>query len=101
MLDLCTFALVFGFSAPKWSNHIGEHLNGLGLDGQQLYKQAVTLQPGEALCFSPSALVMPGQTEHGGDGGAVQPIRLGSGYLRIRTRKRVTLDGGASLLAVA
>lgn len=89
LLDLCSFALVFGFSASAWAKHISAHLGGLSLGAERLYEQAVSLLPGEALCFSPSALVQRGSTT----------VRLGSGWLRIRTRKRVTMDGGASVLA--
>ena len=90
MLDLCSFALIFGFSASNWAKHISAHIGGLSFGAERLYEQAVSLLPGEALCFSPSAVVHDGTA----------PTRLGSGWLRIRTRKRVTMDGGASVLAL-
>ena len=90
ILDLASLALVFGFTAPAWATHISAHLGGLALGANQLYEQAVSLRPGEAIAFSPSAYVQDG----------ADAVRLGSGWLRIRTRKRVTMDGGVSVLAV-
>lgn len=56
-----------------------------------LFAQIVELRVGEALVFSPNAVVGVG-----GEGGA---RKLGSGMLKVRVRNRVTEDGGRSIMA--
>lgn len=56
-----------------------------------LFAQIVELRVGEALVFSPNAVVGVG-----GDG-AVR--KLGSGMLKVQVRNRVTEDGGRSVMA--
>lgn len=57
-----------------------------------LFAQIVELRVGEALVFSPNAVV--------GVGGEGQARKLGSGMLKVRVRSRVTEDGGRSVMAV-
>ena len=72
-------------------------------DVREIFRTIVNLEVGEALLFSPSAMLKVG----GGSGGVggigglgVERIeKLGMAYLRVRVRKRVTADGGRSLLA--
>lgn len=56
-----------------------------------LFAQIVELRVGEALVFSPNAVVGVG-----GDGTA---RKLGSGMLKVQVRNRVTEDGGRSVMA--
>lgn len=56
-----------------------------------LFAQIVELRVGEALVFSPNAVVGIS------DGGAAK--KLGSGMLKVRVRNRVTADGGKSIMA--
>lgn len=56
-----------------------------------LFAQIVELRVGEALVFSPNAVVGVG-----GDGAA---RKLGSGMLKVHVRNRVTEDGGMSVMA--
>ena len=55
-----------------------------------LFEKIVSLRTGEALMFAPNAII--GIKEQA-------PVRLGPGVLKVRIRKRVTLDGGRSILA--
>ncbi|KAK7715199.1 hypothetical protein SLS64_003897 [Diaporthe eres] len=57
-----------------------------------LFAQIVELRVGEALVFSPNALM--------GVGGEGEARKLGSGMLKVRVRNRVTEDGGRSVMAV-
>jgi hypothetical protein len=50
----------------------------------------MSLQTGQALLFSPGSLLLARS-------GEVKP--LGTGYLKIRTRPRITSDGGVSVFA--
>ncbi|KAL1862759.1 hypothetical protein Daus18300_008403 [Diaporthe australafricana] len=56
-----------------------------------LFAQIVGLRVGEALLFSPNAVV--------GVGGGGVARKLGSGVLKVRVRNRVTEDGGRSVMA--
>ncbi len=53
--------------------------------------EIVELEPGEALMFSPSAMLEPVEGE--------APRRLGMEWLKVRVRRRLTEDGGKSILA--
>ena len=58
----------------------------------QWFQDVMLLATGQCVVFSPSALVMTTNDSS---------VRLlGKGYLKLRIRPRLTLDGGASLLAV-
>lgn len=56
-----------------------------------LFAQIVELRVGEALVFSPNAVV--------GISGEGAARKLGSGMLKVRVRNRVTEDGGRSIMA--
>ena len=62
----------------------------------RLFKEIVNLETGEGLLFCPTALI---DCDSGTDSTSVQPHKLGTGYLRMRTRKRLTADGGISIMA--
>ena len=58
----------------------------------QWFQDVMLLATGQCVVFSPSAIVMTSNDSS---------VRLlGRGYLKLRVRPRLTLDGGASLLAV-
>lgn len=59
---------------------------------EELFKQILALQTGESLVFSPTSWVRGGALPGGGD--AVEPARLGSGVLRMKTRERKGDDSG-------
>ncbi|KND89580.1 hypothetical protein TOPH_05597 [Tolypocladium ophioglossoides CBS 100239] len=88
--------------------------------GMELFSRIVALRTGEALMFAPSAiLAVRGQgatrkstasssssvtgtedsTDGSGAGLNVEPIRLGHGVMKIRVRRRITQDGGRSIMA--
>lgn len=69
-----------------------------------LFRRIVSLRTGEALIFAPSAAigidVDPGNADAASSGPEKwRVVRLGSGVLRVRVRKRVTQDGGRSIMA--
>jgi hypothetical protein len=59
----------------------------------------LSLGTGQAILFAPNALCLKKSVAHQGDT-EPSPKPLGQGYLVVRSRLRVTLDGGHSLLAV-
>lgn len=123
LLDLCSMTFVHRFTSSEWLRALRGHLAGAavtidgrgdvdGNDGEpdvgggsvdgdgsgkakngsvrSLFSQIVTLNVGESLLFSPSATldVVDGR-----------PRKLGVGYVKFKTRSRVTADGGSSVMA--
>ena len=101
LLDLCTVTIVHRFTSPQWFCTLREHLAGVstaeGLGGEtkrdarSIFAEIVELEPGEALMFCPSAVLdwIEGEA----------PSKLGMEWLKIRVRRRLTEDGGRSILA--
>ncbi|KAI0080647.1 hypothetical protein K474DRAFT_1682401 [Panus rudis PR-1116 ss-1] len=100
LLDLCTVAILHRFASPAWWDHISQHVSARLSDSA--FNHVVTLQTGEAIVLAPSGLGMVrGQTE--AKDGLLPPralSQLGRRYILMKTRKRVTADGGASILVL-
>ncbi|KAK4695945.1 hypothetical protein P7C71_g1897, partial [Lecanoromycetidae sp. Uapishka_2] len=103
LLDLSSMTIVHRFTSPSWLAALKSHLAGVSSDGDtskrdvvEIFKRVVNLEAGEALLFSPSAMTGP-EKEGGRPGLRMQ--KLGTGYLKVRVRKRLTTDGGRSILA--
>jgi hypothetical protein len=127
LLDLCSTTIVHRFTSPDWLSVLRRHLAGAsvapklmakiegsagspgGLEDRfhalsmgskdkemELFSRIVALRVGEALLFSPSAVVGIRKRT-----GRLQSDiqRLTQDVLHIRVRKRVTQDGGRSVMA--
>lgn len=102
LLDLCTVTIVHRFTSPEWFRTLREHLAGVSSldesgvatkrDVRSIFAEIVELGPGEALMFSPSAMLEPVEGE--------APKKLGMEWLKVRVRRRLTEDGGKSILAI-
>lgn len=101
LLDLSSMTIVHRFTSPSWLAALKSHLAGVSSEGDaskrdvaQIFKQIVNLNAGQALLFSPSAMlgVEDGQT-------GLKMKKLGTGYVKVQVRKRLTADGGRSILA--
>lgn len=125
LLNLCSLTIVHRFTSPEWlrtlHHHLagaadspfsakstavacpkrqnGEHENGEHEESESgstsLFNRIVHLRVGEALLFSPSAIVGANVQQDGN----VDYHRLGAKHLTIRIRSRLTSDGGKSVLA--
>jgi hypothetical protein len=110
LLDLCSVTIVHRFTSPNWLSTLKKHLAAAASDSfeddmerradKQAYaaamlKEIVELGVGEALLFSPSAMV---GLETDNQGGMVVR-KLRAEYLRIQIRTRMTIDGGKSIMA--
>ncbi|KAH9898708.1 hypothetical protein F4778DRAFT_742651 [Xylariomycetidae sp. FL2044] len=103
LIDLANVTFVHRFLSPKWYQTLERHLAGANreVDGT-LFETIVSLRTGEALLFCPTALldVCPAQ-----DATALIDLDLlgarpmGSGYIKLQVRKRLTTDGGRSIMA--
>ncbi|EIN14675.1 hypothetical protein PUNSTDRAFT_140908 [Punctularia strigosozonata HHB-11173 SS5] len=105
-LDLCSFIIAHRFSSPTWLTHLLKHVAAGASNGDGWFSKIVSLRTGEALLFAPSGLSVreiPTGTMDGVDQ-AISVSRktapLGPGYLHVRSRLRITRDGGHSMLAV-
>ncbi|KAG9517555.1 hypothetical protein KCU93_g8690, partial [Aureobasidium melanogenum] len=111
LLDLCSMTFVHRFTSPDWMLTLKKHLAGASdlaasaADGgsvadkkkkkgtaAQLFEKIINLDVGESLLFAPSAVLEV--DEHG------KKKKLGMGCVRFKTRSRLGVDGGQSVLAV-
>ncbi|KAL8869653.1 MAG: hypothetical protein Q9174_004111 [Haloplaca sp. 1 TL-2023] len=98
LLDLCSMTIVHRFTSPSWLDTLKAHLAGVNTfgdsDAQQALKEIwetiVNLDVGQALLFSPSAML---------DVCNSKPQKLGTRYVKIGVRQRRTADGGRSVSA--
>jgi hypothetical protein len=70
------------------------HLN---IKYEDLFTHIIELGTGEALLFCPSALVDAGTTRVSNPEASF--VQLGSSTMKVRIRKRITEDGGTSIMA--
>lgn len=97
LLDLCSVSIVHQFKSPAWFQAIRAHLGGAsGLlntteEQASMFENIVKLGVGESHVFAPEAFI------HRSD--INRPSRLGSGVLYMKTRHRIGVDGGVSVMA--
>ena len=103
LLDLSSMTIVHRFTSPSWLTVLKSHLAGMSVEGETskrdiagMFKHIVNLEAGQALLFSPSAMTGV-DSKAGADRLKMQ--KLGMRYLKIGVRKRLTEDGGRSILA--
>jgi hypothetical protein len=91
---------VHQFQSPKWYQILKLHLASLALyrhngeAAEEVVKTIVRLRRGEALIFCPKAYFDVVR-----EGGNLEFGQLQDGYAKIMVRKKVTADGGRSILA--
>ena len=115
LLDLCSVTIVHRFTSPDWMCTLRQHLAGASLSidsntkdsddvaggksgaAKDLFNQVVRLKVGQALLFSPSAIV---GWEIEAKGWQISSVkRLAAGFLKVQIRSRITDDGGKSVMA--
>jgi len=64
----------------------------------ELFAEIVNLRPGEALVFAPNAVVSL-DSQNSAKGAKTVPVKLAHNVLRVLMRKRITEDGGQSVMA--
>jgi hypothetical protein len=116
ILDLCSFIIAHRFSSPKWLKHLFEHVSD-GLSDElwkkvctsnhqvggvlTSYSQIISLSAGQGVLFSPGGLALRAGLKTDSSALASRLVApLGQGYLVVRSRLRVTHDGGHSILAM-
>ncbi|RCI08864.1 hypothetical protein L249_4989 [Ophiocordyceps polyrhachis-furcata BCC 54312] len=97
LLDLCPVIVVHRFSSPDWFRALKRHV-ATGDDDDDddhtpttgLFRSILALRQGEALLFAPEAIVVATSSKL---------TMLGSRAIKIRVRKRLTADGGRTVMA--
>ncbi|KAI4849370.1 hypothetical protein E4T44_03391 [Aureobasidium sp. EXF-8845] len=94
LLDLCSMTFVHRFTSPDWLKTLRGHLAGASdlVTAASLFEKIIELDVGESLLFAPSAVLEKKE------GGEVK--KLGVQCVKFKTRKRLGVDGGQSVLAV-
>jgi len=93
VLDLLSWVVCHRFSSPSWVKHLSQHLcvkEEASSGASDWGKRVMALKTGEALLCSAASLFLSSR----GD-----VVSLVTGYAIIKTRARLTRDGGKSLLA--
>ncbi|TFK55842.1 hypothetical protein OE88DRAFT_1731482 [Heliocybe sulcata] len=104
LLDLCTVAVLHRFSSPAWWEHIVKHVSA-DFAGGRVFDKIVRLRTGEAIVLAPSGLgsfSAAGRSTGPSDEQANPKVldQFGRRYIVMKTRKRITADGGASVLTL-
>ena len=110
LLDLCNVTIVHRFLSPAWFEVLKDHLAAVGLAKSKssegtsdIFQSIVKLRTGEALVFSPTAILDVISTDLEGEGHSVGTQKtlepLQGNYFRIRIRNRISNDGGKDVMA--
>lgn len=91
LIALCSVTVMHRFTSPAWYAALRKHINAVD-DDKEIMQQIENLETGEALVYSPNAVL--GKNDDG------SLIKATGRLLRLNVRNRVTLDGGASIMAV-
>lgn len=88
ILDLCNNIIIHRFSSPAWLVHLSKHIS-TSASASEIFDKVSTLDNGEALVVSPTAIVLKG----------ARTTILGRECLHVKIRQRVSADGGQSIMA--
>jgi DNA helicase HerA-like ATPase len=91
LIALCSITVMHRFTSPAWYAALRKHINAME-DDKAIMQQIESLDTGEALVYAPNAVL--GQHEDG------SLVKATGRLLRVNIRDRVTLDGGASIMAI-
>jgi hypothetical protein len=96
LLDLCSVSIIHRFTSPSWFTALRGHLSAASeacsshWHGRDMFQHIVDLSVGESLVFASSAFL--------GVGADSGPCKLGRMALCMKTRTRLSNDGGMSVL---
>ncbi|KAJ8457525.1 hypothetical protein ONZ51_g11479 [Trametes cubensis] len=103
LIDLCSIAIFHRFSSPAWWDSVAKRVCA-DVSNEQGFTQVVKLKTGQALVLCPSGLGLFPTTRKTASGAVVQGkpkvAHFGRRYLIIKTRKRITVDGGESRMTL-
>ncbi|QSZ29322.1 hypothetical protein DSL72_003836 [Monilinia vaccinii-corymbosi] len=122
LIDLCSMTIVHRFSSPEWLRVLRRHLAALDNSESSseedddftkgaVFNEIVKLQVGEGLLFAPEAIIDTGvdgylvekremfESNHEENVQQQALQKLGTRYIKMKVRNRLTDDGGRSVLA--
>ncbi|KAI0952581.1 hypothetical protein AcV7_008333 [Taiwanofungus camphoratus] len=101
LLDLCSVAILHRFSSPAWWEHVAKHVSA-NLSDDAAFDQIVRLKTGQAIVLAPAGLgVLINKSRSSQEMFSNRHLcQFGRRYLLIKSRRRITADGGASVLVV-
>ena len=92
LIALCSVTIIHRFSSPEWLSAIRRHIPTMAEDRESLMRRIESLTTGTAMIYSPNAVF--GCDESGN-------LTTGtSRFVSVNVRRRITRDGGQSVLAV-
>jgi hypothetical protein len=92
LIALCSITVIHRFSSPEWLSAIRRHIPTASEDRESLMRRIESLTTGKAIIYSSNSVY--GRHENG------ELITGTSKLIDVRIRKRITCDGGQSVLAV-
>ncbi|KAF1354313.1 hypothetical protein EJ07DRAFT_132806 [Lizonia empirigonia] len=92
LIALCSVTVIHRFSSPEWFSAIRRHIPIMDENRDNLMRRIESLKTGRAIIYSPSAVL--GLNKYG------KSIIGTSRMINVRIRRRLTSDGGQSVLAV-
>ncbi|KAI4650520.1 hypothetical protein J4E93_002876 [Alternaria ventricosa] len=91
LIALCNMSVIHRFTSPTWYAALKRHISGLD-DDKALMQEIEGLATGEALVYCPNTVLAQN------DDGSL--VKATGRLLKINIRKRITQDGGESIMAV-
>ena len=92
LIALCNMTVIHRFSSPTWYAALKRHISALGDDDKALMQRIEGLETGEALVYCPNTVLAKN------DDGSL--VKATGRLLKVNIRKRITQDGGESIMAV-
>ncbi|EOA85957.1 uncharacterized protein SETTUDRAFT_110877 [Exserohilum turcica Et28A] len=92
LIALCSVTVIHRFSSPEWFSAIRRHIPITDESRNDLMRRIESLKTGQAIVYSPNTVL--GFDDYG------KLIMGTSGMINVRVRRRLTSDGGQSVLAV-
>jgi hypothetical protein len=92
LIALCSVTVIHRFSSPEWLAAIKRHIPTAAEGHEELMLKIESLTTGEALLYAPNAVL--GCDDSG------NLITGTSRFIKVSVRRRITSDGGQSVLAV-
>ncbi|KAI6003780.1 hypothetical protein EDD15DRAFT_2220154 [Pisolithus albus] len=102
LLDLCTISILHRFSSPSWWKHLSQHVSA-DISADDAFDRVVKLETGEAIVLAPSGFgVFPDAPSGASRTSQTIPKlnQFGRRYILMKTRRRITSDGGSSILVI-
>ncbi|KAF2999505.1 hypothetical protein E8E13_008992 [Curvularia kusanoi] len=92
LIALCSVTVLHRFSSPEWLSAVRRHIPLVAEDRENVMQKIESLTTGKAMVYCPNAVL--GQDDNG-------TLVIGTSRLvEVSIRKRITSDGGQSVLAV-